>query len=742
MLYGTKQAGREWSNKLKSTIKACGLEESPEDPCLHFKKNRQGDLTLVVCTVVDDLLGAGVPGAWEEFTAKLEENGIALDAKSVGEAAEFNGMQIIRRGVHHYELAQDQYFNELERSYSTEYSWRPPAKVPDTPLGPTLDKGLISLNNESMGETHEANERTTKEARADRELDMNKEKAKTFATRFSSLLGSLIWPATMTRPDLAFGTSAAAQHAKEPRTRHMKALERMLHYGIATKDKHLVYDFSHCPRQMNLTIMSDSDFASDEETRKSRSGVWVAINSSPVFWASRKQTVIADSTAAAETLAGHLALRHARQIAGNLRAMGFTVDYAPLFSDNAAMLKRITGGRSSEGFGAKHLSISNKTLQEAANTEHRDIWPFYIPTDLNVADIFTKGHLAGKDADKKFTHLEAKARGDTPDKGWIREAMRAKRPAQDSNKHKPILAMEREQPIIDLKAYDQLASWGRVYAHHFNPKSRANTKPMDETHHPVITFASAMNVSLNENGKIHLPRPTTIVEVFSGPNKSASRAIIDLCANPDMLTVITVDREEKYQPDLCLDVLRWNPTTALGGRVDFMWLSPPCPAYSKANTRGRRDLKGADATAKAAFRLIEQIQPTAWVVENPTGMMRNRPWFRLYLKFLKPTTYCSYDGFKYRKETDIVTNIPCHLPHCRLTPCPYKAKHGKHMETAQQGASLNGTPGNRLAKLHRVPHGLVQRLFAFFCCLSDNMTTSVNHYEQDTLDASTVEQGV
>jgi hypothetical protein len=38
-------------------------------------------------------------------------------------------------------------------------------------------------------------------------------------------------------------------------------------------------------------------------------------------------------------------------------------------------------------------------------------------------------------------------------------------------------------------------------------------------------------------------------------------------------------------------------------------------------------------------------------------------------RFLKSTTYCKFDDFEYRGETDLWTNVPVALPHCRLVPC-------------------------------------------------------------------------
>jgi hypothetical protein len=172
-----------------------------------------------------------------------------------------------------------------------------------------------------------------------------------------------------------------------------------------------------------------------------------------------------------------------------------------------------------------------------------------------------------------------------------------------------------------------------------------------------------------------------------------------------------LDINPKCGASVTADIREWNPTDTLSpGEVHFMWSSPPCPEYSPAKTTAPRDLPSSDEIVKAAIRVTMAIKPTAWVIENPTGLLRERPFMRPLLKFLKPTSYCRF-AFKYRKETDIFTNIPCHLPHCRLERCKAKHDTGVHEETAQRGSSRNGTRGNSREDLHRVPFGLVQTLF-------------------------------
>lgn len=299
--------------------------------------------------------------------------------------------------------------------------------------------------------------------------------------------------------------------------------------------------------------------------------------------------------------------------------------------------------------------------------------------------------------------------------------------------------MERAQPITGLKEYYQASSWNTTYPNHFaNTPNASPVKASDisdaghtiskktrfdeESSAATATIQNTRNVIaqkgfvVSDEGLLHLQDEMVILEVFCGPNKSASKAIQKLFSNPEkFIRIITVDVNADYDPTIVVDVRNWHPTSALRDRVHFAWLSPPCTDYSPAKTTGERNLETADQIAVAALRIVAQVAPVAWVIENPTGLLRHRPFMEELAHFLQPTTYCMFDApedvFDYRKETDIYTNIPCPLPHCRLTPCKYKREEGKHPSTAQRGPNGVGTPGNKLETLHRVPTRLVQKLF-------------------------------
>lgn len=51
-IYGLKQAGRLWNEKLEKALFSFGLKKRKTDPCIYFKE----DLRLLIAIYVDDFL--------------------------------------------------------------------------------------------------------------------------------------------------------------------------------------------------------------------------------------------------------------------------------------------------------------------------------------------------------------------------------------------------------------------------------------------------------------------------------------------------------------------------------------------------------------------------------------------------------------------------------------------------------------------------------------------------------------
>ncbi|XP_070010467.1 secreted RxLR effector protein 161-like [Nicotiana sylvestris] len=86
---------------------------------------------------------------------------------------------------------------------------------------------------------------------------------------YSSIVGSLMYAQTCTRPDISFAVEMQGRYQSNLGIDHWKAAKKVLRYLKGTKDYMLMYRRS---KHLEVVGYSDSNFAGCIDTRKSTFG--------------------------------------------------------------------------------------------------------------------------------------------------------------------------------------------------------------------------------------------------------------------------------------------------------------------------------------------------------------------------------------------------------------------------------------------------------------------------------------
>jgi len=216
--------------------------------------------------------------------------------------------------------------------------------------------------------------------------EMQGEISEGVSTGYATLIGSLMYLAIGTRPDIAYSIQCLAQFTQNPKPVHWTAVKRIFRYLKGTRTLGITYDGSNELNTNELNIYCDADWASDSD-RKSISGYVITLAGGAVAWSSKKQSTVALSTAEAEYVA---ATHCAKQVIWH-RSLLNEAEMPPpststIFSDNQAAVS--IAHHPEHHARTKHINIAHHFLRDLVQNGTLDL--VYINTGYNLADIFTK----------------------------------------------------------------------------------------------------------------------------------------------------------------------------------------------------------------------------------------------------------------------------------------------------------------------------------------------------------------
>ena len=203
---------------------------------------------------------------------------------------------------------------------------------------------------------------------------------------YQSLLGSLLWLASYTRPDVSHAVSVLGQFASKPTVLHKRALVRIGRYVLTTCTQGLRY--RPCARH-SLEFFSDASYG-DRAQGRSSIGFIVTRSGAAVSWQAKGLKEVARSTAEAELYALNLAAGEASYFKFLLQEIDPTSDEATtpftLWGDNQAAnsLARGTGTSSR----TRHIDLRKFWIRSLVAKKHIDVK--YVSTTDQLADLLTK----------------------------------------------------------------------------------------------------------------------------------------------------------------------------------------------------------------------------------------------------------------------------------------------------------------------------------------------------------------
>ena len=202
---------------------------------------------------------------------------------------------------------------------------------------------------------------------------------------YQSMVGSLLYAAIATRPDIAQAVGAVSKYNSCPTETHLTGVKLILRYLKGTIN--LGLKFEKTAGNSIIIGFSDADWAGDLDNRHSTSGNLFVMSGGAISWLSKKQPVVALSTTEAE----YVALGAAMQEVVWLRRLLSDIKASPkmptfISEDNQGT---IAIARNPVYLARKkHIDIKYHYVREALTDGVIDL--VYCPTQQMTADILTK----------------------------------------------------------------------------------------------------------------------------------------------------------------------------------------------------------------------------------------------------------------------------------------------------------------------------------------------------------------
>ncbi|KAJ0666336.1 putative RNA-directed DNA polymerase [Helianthus annuus] len=342
-LYGLKQSPRAWFGRFTLAMKEYGFKQSNSDHTL-FLKRRNG---LVTCLIiyVDDMI---ITGNDEEEMTRLKGNLFKeFEMKDLGRLKYFLGIEVMRsrQGIF---ICQKKYVLDLLAE-----TGMIDCKPVDTPM--MANQKLYMEENAKLADKGE----------------------------YQRIVGKLIY-LSHTRPDIAYAVGVVSQFMHQPQVTHMEAVWRIIRYLKGTPGHGVLFKTN---KHLETQVYTDADWAGDKGNRRSTSGYFTLVGGNLVTWRSKKQKVVALSSAEAEFRGIARGLAEALWVRKLLTEIGYPpLQASKILCDNKAAIQ--ISENPVQHDRTKHVEVDRHFIKEKLDNGIIEL-PF-VRSEDQLADILTK----------------------------------------------------------------------------------------------------------------------------------------------------------------------------------------------------------------------------------------------------------------------------------------------------------------------------------------------------------------
>jgi transposase InsO family protein len=327
-LYGLRRSPLLWQKNLTDSLREMGFKEVPQEPCVMLNGS------VVVFFYVDDIVFCYRKPDEEKTMQAIQQLKAKYQMNILGELKWFLGIHVLRdRRQRKLWLSQEAYFEKIANQHKVALT----GKLPDTPM--TESELLPSRENVDRASV----------------------------LRYQRKMGSLLYAAVTTRPDISFAVSRLARFNQNPSEEHQQAADRVIQYLYKTRSWAICYGDTERGRDgaRAFVCASDASFADNTEDRKSSQGYMMTLFGGPIAWRANKQDTVTTSSTEAELLALSQTAKEAIFLSRLFKAMTLRLNEPLIIDcDNTQTLRLIKEDSTKLITKLRHVDIHQHWLRQ------------------------------------------------------------------------------------------------------------------------------------------------------------------------------------------------------------------------------------------------------------------------------------------------------------------------------------------------------------------------------------------